>query len=112
MTENWDLFETNLCETAGSIEKFAFTFNFKSFEVWQGGKCIDKDSIAGEIKSILKEGILTVSIDSPKINKHIISRFQFSEISTVNERIMWSKDLFNKTGISEFNNPVISSLFF
>jgi hypothetical protein len=46
------------------------------------------------------------------INNHIIKHFSFGEISTNNDRIMWSKDIFNSTGKTERNNPDISSLFF
>jgi hypothetical protein len=42
------------------------------------------------------------------VSKH----FSFGEISTNNDRIMWSKDIFNSTGKTERNNPDISSLFF
>jgi hypothetical protein len=52
------------------------------------------------------------TIDDVMINNHIIKHFSFGEISTNNDRIMWSKDIFNSTGKIERNNPDISSLFF
>lgn len=112
MTENWDRFPSNIGEILGPIERKSFTFNYKRFEVWQGGACIYSGNSNGQIIAKVINGHLNVTIDDIMINNHIIKNFTFGEISTNGDRIMWSKDIFNSTGKIERNNPDISSLFF
>lgn len=112
MTENWDRFPSNIGEILGPIERKSFTFNYKRFEVWQGGACIYSGSSNGQIIAKVTNGQLNVTIDDIMINNHIMKNFTFGEISTNGDRIMWSKDIFNSTGRTERNNPDISSLFF
>jgi len=112
MTENWDRFPSNIGEMLGQIERKSFTFKYKRFEVWQGGTSIYSGNSIGQIVAKVVNGQLNVTIDDVMINNHIIKHFSFGEISTNNDRIMWSKDIFNSTGKTERNNPDISSLFF
>lgn len=112
MTESWDRFESNICEIMGPIERKPFTFNYKRFEVWQGGACIYSGNSNGQIIAKVINGQLNVTIDDIMINNHIFKNFSFKEISTNLDRIMWSKDIFNSTDIVERNNPDISSLFY
>ena len=112
MTENWDRFPSNIGEILGPIERESFTFNYKRFEVWQGGACIYSGNSNGQIIAKVINGQLNVTIDDITINNHIMKNFTFGEISTNVDRIMWSKDIFNSTGRTERNNPDISSLFF
>ena len=112
MTENWDRFPINIGEMLGPIERKSFTFNYSRFEVWQGGVCIYNGNSKGQIVAKVLNGHLHVTIDDILINNHIKKEFSFGEISTNNDRIMWSKDIFNSTGVVERNNPDISSLFF
>lgn len=112
MSENWDRFPTNIGETTGRIERTPFTFNYKRFEVWQGGACIYSGDSNGQIICNVQNGELHVTIDDIMINNHIVKKFSFGEISTNGDRVMWSKDIFNSTGKTERNNPDISSLFF
>ncbi|OFX56666.1 MAG: hypothetical protein A2046_08040 [Bacteroidetes bacterium GWA2_30_7] len=112
MTENWDRFPSNIGERLGPIERKSFTFNYKRFEVWQEGTCIYSGNSNGQIIAIVIKGQLNVTIDDVMINNHIINQFSFGEISTNNERIMWSKDIFHTTSNVERCNPDISSLFY
>jgi hypothetical protein len=112
MADNWDRFPSNLGEMLGPIEKKSFTFNYKRFEVWQGGACIYSGNSTGQIVAKVLNRQLNVTIDDIMINNHIINNFSFREISTNNDRIMWSKDIFNSSDTVERNNPDISSLFF
>lgn len=112
MADNWDRFPSNMGEMLGQIERKSFTFNYKRFEVWQGGACIHSANSSGLIVAKVVNGQLNVTIDDGMINNHITKHFSFGEISTNNDRIMWSKDIFNSTGTTERNNPDISSLFF
>ena len=112
MADNWDRFPSNIGEMLGQIERKSFTFNYKRFEVWQGGACIYSGNSIGQIVAKVVNGQLNVTIDDIMINSHIMKNFTFGEISTNGDRIMWSKDIFNSTGKTERNNPDISSLFF
>lgn len=112
MVDNWDRFSSNIGEMLGPIERKSFTFNYNRFEVWQGGACIYSGNSNGQIVAKVVKGQLNVTIDDLMINNHIIKHFSFGEISTNNDRIMWSKDIFNSIGKIERNNPDISSLFF
>lgn len=112
MDENFDQFPMNLAETSGQIERKAFQFNYERFEVWQGGKCIHSDNSKSVIKTRISDGNLHVEINDEKINDYIINAFSFGEISTNGNRMLWSKDIFNTSNGSEYNNPDISSLFY
>ncbi|EPR73432.1 hypothetical protein ADIWIN_1462 [Winogradskyella psychrotolerans RS-3] len=112
MDENFDQFPVNFGETSGRIERNSFQFNYKRFEVWQGGKCIHSGESKSEINAKIVEGNLVVYINDEKINHHIIKRFSFGQISTSGNRIMWSNDIFNTSGLAEYNKPDVSSLFY
>lgn len=55
---------------------------------------------------------LHVTIDDYKVNSCIKKSFVFGEISTTNDRMLWSKDIYNVTGVIEKFNPDLSSLFY
>lgn len=112
MEENWDRLPHNLGEVFGPIERKSFTFNYKRFEVWQGGACIYSGKSNGQIISKLINGESHVTIDDATINNHIFKHFTFGQISTNGDRIIWSKDMFNENPRTQKNNPDISSLFF
>lgn len=112
MDENWDSFPSNLCEMLSKIPRKSFTFNYKRFEVWQNGQCIHSGNSYGQIVASVINNDLHVTIDDAKINSYIKKNFSFGEISTNLNRVMWSKDLFNRTGRTEKFNPDISSLFY
>lgn len=112
MADNWDRFPSNIGEMLGPIERKSFTFNYQKFEVWQGGACILSGNSNGQIIAQVINRILNVTVDDNLINNHIIKQFSFGEISTNNDRIMWSKDIFNSSDKIERNNPDISSLFY
>lgn len=112
MTDNWDKFPSNIGEMTGVIPRKEFTFNYRRFEVWQGGACIYSDNSSGQIIAKVVNNNLLVNLDDNKLNPYIKKNFSFGEISTNNERIMWSKDIFNTSGKTEKFNPDISSLFF
>ncbi len=112
MAENWDRFSVNIGEMSGSIARKSFIFNYTRFEVWQGGACILSGQSNGQIIGRVQNSELNVTIDDILINNHIKKQFSFGEISSNNERMMWSKDIFNSSGRTERNNPDISSLFY
>jgi hypothetical protein len=112
MTENWDNFPNNIGETMEPIQRKSFMFSYKRFEVWQAGACISSGLSNGQIISKLDGDFLHVIIDDKSVQNYIKKEFSFGEISTTNDRIMWSKDIFNTSGIIERNNPDVSSLFF
>jgi len=112
MEEVWDRFEVNMDEFMGLIERKGFDFHYGSYEVWQNGVCIYRGNTKGVISAKVVNGLLDVVIDDMMINNYIIKHFSFGEISTINDRIMWSKDIFNSSGKTQYNNPDISSLFF
>jgi hypothetical protein len=112
MNENWDQFEVNIGEILGPIERKSFTFNYIRFEVWKGGGCIYKGNSTGQIIAKVMNNEYYVTIKDTLINQHIKEQFKFGEISSNNDRIMLSKDIFNENGKTESNNPDISSLFF
>jgi hypothetical protein len=112
MDENFDQFPTNIAETSGQLVREAFQFDYKRFEVWQGGKCIQSGESKSNIKTAISNGNLIVEINDENVNEYIIKRFSFGEISTNGNRVMWSKDIFNNSRTSEYNNPDISSLFY
>ncbi len=55
---------------------------------------------------------LDVTINDLLLKDFIKDNFYFGEISTMHDRIMWSKDIFGKTGKKGRNNPDVSSLFY
>jgi len=112
MEENWDRFPNNLGEMFGTIERKSFTFNYKRFEVWQGGACIYSGKSNGQIISKVINGESNVTIEDVMINNHIFKNFTFGQISTNGDRMIWSKDIFNENPRTQSNNPDISSLFF
>jgi hypothetical protein len=112
MADNWDKFPSNICEMLGPIERKSFIFNYNKIEVWQGGVCIFSCNSNGQILTNVVGEKLNVIIDDASINNHIKKQFSFGQISTNNDRVMWSKDIFNSSDTVERNNPDISSLFF
>jgi len=112
MTEYYDKFPVNIAETAGRIKRNPFIFHYERYEVWQGGKCIFSENSNSKITSRLEQNALHVIIEDESISKYINKTFYFVEISTNNDRIMWSKDIFNTSYDIEYNTPDVSSLFY
>lgn len=112
MKENWDKFESNIAEMLGPIEKKAFNFSYKRYQVWKGGICIDEGTYNSQIIGVIAFDEIKVSLVKNTLTNYITNEFNFSQISTNDDRVMWSKDIFNSTGEFEFTNPDIMSLFF
>jgi hypothetical protein len=112
MAENFDRFPSNLAETQGPIARESFRFHYSRFEVWQGGKCIKSGDSKSIIETTLTGKELLVILNDPLLHNHIKPRFSFGEISTNIDRIMWSRDIFDSTGVTDHNRPDICSLFF
>ncbi|MCI2228846.1 hypothetical protein MC378_06670 [Polaribacter sp. MSW13] len=112
MTKNFDKFPVNIAETAGRIARNPFIFHYERYEVWQGGKCIFSGNSNSKITTRLEQNSLHVIIEDESISKYINKTFHFGEISTNNDRIMWSKDIFNTSDDIEYNTPDVSSLFY
>lgn len=112
MTEQWDKFPSNLCEQLGKIERKPFTFKYERIEVWQIQQCVFSAKTSGVLYSKIDNQILIVTVDSPILDNFMMRTFEFKEISTNMDRIIWSKDLFSTTGITEESNPDVASLFF
>jgi len=112
MAEIFDRFPTNIGETLGLIPRQSFSFSYRRFEVWQGGACVYSATSNGVIDAKVLNENLVVTINDSNINQYIKSNFSFGEISTNNERVMWSKDIFNTSDRVEKFNPDISSLFY
>jgi tellurite resistance protein len=109
----YDKFPSNIAETSGRIEKKSFVFQYDFIEIWQGGECVFEKNYNGLIKAKVLNDEMHMNIDNREIQSYIKDSFYFKEISTNLDRVMWSKDIFNLNGgISEKNNPDVSSLFF
>lgn len=68
MADNWDRFPSNIDEMSGPIERKSFTFNYKRFELWQGGACIFSGNSNGQIIAQVISGHLNVTVDDASIN--------------------------------------------
>ncbi|MBG8553989.1 hypothetical protein [Hymenobacter guriensis] len=112
MTENWDNFPTNIDESLGSIARRPFTFPYTRFEVWHEGACVMSGPSTNTIHAKVIDNQLHVSIHDRNVNEVIKKDFSFGEISTINNRILWSKDIMNVSGRIEKFNPDLSSLFY
>lgn len=77
MADNWDIFPSNIGEMLGPIERKSFTFNYRRFEVWQGGACIFSGNSNGQIIAQVTSGQLNVSVDDASINNHMKKTFFF-----------------------------------
>lgn len=112
MSGNYDTFPVNIAETAGEIERKAFIFDYYRYEVWQGGACIYSNYSKSKIITQIINNNLKVIINDESISEFINNEFYFKEISTNNDRVMWSKDIFNLYDDIEYNTPDVSSLFY
>ena len=112
MSENWDAFPVNVGETAGHIVRRSFLYNYCRFEVWQLGRCIYSANSNEQIVANVNNEILDVTIEDSLLNNHIVKHFSFGEISTLHDRVLWSKDIFNKYDRTESKNPDATSLFY
>ncbi len=112
MNNKWDSFPVNIAETAGTIHREPFAFQYKRFEVWHLGKCIHQGNSNGTIQAKVYDKFLDVIIDDVLLKDFIKANFYFGEISTLHDRVMWSKDIFDKIGKKERNNPDVSSMFY
>jgi hypothetical protein len=112
MEENFDRFPVNILETSGEIERNPFNFNYDRCEVWQAGSCIYSGNSKSKIEAHVVDDLLQIVIDDESVEEYINQEFTFSEISTNNDRIMWSNDLLDTTDEVEYNTPNVSSLFY
>lgn len=110
--ENFDQFPVNIAETAGTIRRESFIFNYSRYEVWQDGQCIYSGNSKSRIAAEVTRNQLQIKIEDPSISNYINSSFSFSEISTNGNRILWSKDIFNTSNNVVYNTPDVSSLFY
>lgn len=112
MAEHWDAFPTNIDESLGPITRKPYKFPYSRFEVWHEGACIKSGTSYNAIEAKLVDNHLHVSIHDDNVNEVIKKEFSFGEISTLNNRVLWSKDIMNTSGRTERFNPDLSSLFY
>lgn len=91
----YDTFQVNLLEMLGIIDRKSFHFVADNCKVWYNGDCIfDLDStieIVAEVSPF--DGELEVHIDNSEIEKYVTNQINFSEISLLNDRVLWSNNL-------------------
>lgn len=111
-SEQWDQFPRNIKERSGPIERESFDFHYTRFEVWKAGQCIASRDSDGVLVARVQGKRLLVEITDSDVEEHIVPKFEFKEISTNGDRILWSKDILN-TGVPvEHNTPDVASLFY
>ncbi len=93
--KTYDTFPINMLEMQGNIERKSFHFVADNCKVWHQGNCIvDLDStfvINAEISPF--NGEVEVSIDNSEIEEYITDQISFSEISMLNDRVLWSNNI-------------------
>jgi uncharacterized protein (TIGR02145 family) len=94
-TKTYDRFPLNELEMQGSIDRKSFHFIAYNCKVWHQGSCIaDLDSIF-EIDAEVNpfNGAIDVRLDNSEIEEFIDNYLTFTEISQLNDRILWSNNL-------------------
>ncbi len=110
---NWDAFPSNYCEMNGPIHKQPIEFRFSKVEVWFNGGCIYKSELTGILKGSIVNGSMHFSLDNSGLENQIAKNFMFEEISTNQNRMIWSKDLLNTKNLKYLDYaPYLVSLFF
>lgn len=91
----YDTFPFNMLEMQGSIDRKSFHFVADNCKIWHQGNCIvDLNStfvIDAEVSPF--DGEIEVSIDNSEIEEYITNQISFSEISLLNDRILWSNNM-------------------
>jgi tetratricopeptide (TPR) repeat protein len=84
-----------MLEMQGSIDRKSFHFIADNCKVWHQGNCIvDLYStfvIDAEVSPF--DGEIEVNIDNSEIEEYITDQVSFSEISMLNDRILWSNNM-------------------
>lgn len=110
---NWDAFSSNLCEMNGTISRKPIDFKFSKVEVWFNGGCIYKSTIAGILQGTILNGNMHFSLDNSGFENQIAKSFTFEEITTNQNRMIWSKDLMNEKNLKYQDYvPFLVSLFY
>jgi hypothetical protein len=117
----YDTFPVNMLEMQGCIDRKSFHFIADNCKVWQQGYCIvDLDStfvIDAEVNPF--DGEIEVCIDNFEIEEYITDQISFSEISSLNDRVVWSNNIlgggegFEYRDMSLFYcNGILSRIYF
>lgn len=110
--ENWDKFPANIAETRGYIHRSPFVLNYTKIDVWEAGNCIFSKNSNGKVVASLVNNNLEMLINDPNLSSYIINQFTFFQISHSNDRVLWSKDIYNTNRNTERNNPDVASLYY
>lgn len=119
--KTYDTFPFNMLEMQGSIDRKSFHFVADNCKVWHQGSCIaDLDStfvIDAEVNTF--DSAIEVNIDNSEIEEYIDDYLSFSEISQLNDRILWSNNMlgsgdgFEYRDMSLFySNGILSRIYF
>ncbi|MDR2652205.1 MAG: hypothetical protein LBC68_07820 [Prevotellaceae bacterium] len=110
--KTYDTFPFNMLEMQGRIERKSFRFVADNCKVWHGGgNCIvDKNSTFEIVANVHPfDGKIEVSIDNSEIEEYIDNQLSFSEISLLNDRVLWSNNMLGEGKGFEYKNM---SLFY
>jgi hypothetical protein len=119
--KTYDTFPFNMLEMQGSIDKKPFHFVADNCKVWQQGNCIADLNSTFNIDAKVShfDGEIEVSIDNSEIEEYITNQITFSEISMLNDRILWSNNMlgggegFEYKDMSLFYcNGILSRIYF
>jgi hypothetical protein len=110
-----------MLEMQGNIERKSFHFVADNCKVWHQGSCIaDLDStfvIDAEVSPF--DGEIEVSIDNSEIEEYITDKVTFSEISQLNDRVLWSNNMLGGGESFEYKdmslfycNGILSRIYF
>lgn len=119
--KTYDTFPFNMLEMQGSIDRKSFHFVADNCKIWHQGNCIvDLDStfvIDAEVSPF--DGEVEVSIDNSEIEEYITDQVSFSEISSLNDRILWSNNILGSGEGFEYRdmslfycNGILSRIYF
>jgi hypothetical protein len=110
---NYDRFPTNLCEMFGKIPKKNIEFTFSKIEIWFSGQCVFEKEKTGKLSGEIKNGNISFVLNNDSFSDYIQSSFEFKEISTTSNRIVWSMDIMNTLDLTYSDlQPHLVSLFF
>lgn len=109
--KEYDEFFPNMLEMTGKIERKPFKFLADNCKIWYQGKCIEDINSSFEIDSLINtfDNSILLSIDNSNISDYITDNIIFSEISLLNDRVLWSNNILNDGEGEEYKNM---SLFY
>jgi hypothetical protein len=120
--KTYDTFTPNILEMQGKTERKSFHFIADNCKIWEfGGHCTADINGTFEIDAKVNpfDGKIEVSIDNSKIEGYITNQICFSEISMLNDRILWSNNIFGGGGGFEYRdmslfycNGILSRIYF